>query len=308
MATYQTDFSEYTSDVQPSDWTERWNSGNGTALARSGAATTYIGADYLEMDVTTNGTYLVSWDDIDADAERQDSEVLIRVRTPTQPSLSTSWWAGVVMRGSGSIGSDAAGYAFYIHEEDRIQISRFSSGTSTFVAGEFVTYMWGDGSAVYDADEWIWMRCRVNGSNLYMKVWLDGMDEPDLWTLETTDTNITGDGWVGVTAYDTTNEDVQYDFVSVATNGDTAPYPDVDTSVVTRVTAAPVEVLSSDPSPQARVTGVPVEVLSSDPAPVARVTTVFVEVIRAANEEGGAASVVPAAGPLWLTGYAPVKS
>ena len=269
MATYETDFSEYTDDVQPSDWTERWHTTAGTSTVRAGTAVEHIGAKYLEQSVSTQ-RYGISWDDIDADADRDEAEGLIRFTQDTF-STATDFGQGIILRGSGDDTTEN-GYVTYIFESDELHITRYLSGSGLNLT--FVQL----GAGFLVSGEYYWLRFRVSGSDLKSKIWKDGEEEPSGWTVETTDSNITGVGWAAAWMQDGST-DSTVDFFSVGTNGDTAPFPPADTSVVIRSTQQPVEVLLQDSSPMARVTQVPVEVLLQDSSPMARVTQVAVEVL-----------------------------
>jgi hypothetical protein len=61
-----------------------------------------------------------------------------------------------------------------------------------------------------------WIRGRVQGSNLYAKIWQDGTSEPSAWTLTTSDTSITGAGGYGFCCQSTVSTDTaQFDSFSV---------------------------------------------------------------------------------------------
>ena len=56
-----------------------------------------------------------------------------------------------------------------------------------------------------------WFRFRVQGSTLYFKVWADGTTEPVNWTGQTTDTNVTSPGLVGLYGYAKTSTGILFD-------------------------------------------------------------------------------------------------
>ena len=112
MATYETDFSEYTDDVQPSDWTERWHTTVGTATVRAGTAVEHI----------------------------------MRF-TQTSFSTSADHSYGISIRGSGDDTSETS-YNCYVFESDELNIHKYVAGVSTtlliiqlglnyFVAGDY---------------------------------------------------------------------------------------------------------------------------------------------------------------------------
>jgi RHS repeat-associated protein len=56
-----------------------------------------------------------------------------------------------------------------------------------------------------------WFRFRVAGKTLYFKVWADGTSEPNAWTGQTTDTNVTGAGLAGLFGNGTNSTGVKFD-------------------------------------------------------------------------------------------------
>lgn len=207
MANYCTTFSEYTTGVQPSDWTARWATSGNTWAVREKAGDT--GGKSLEHTITTTARRLLSWDDIDVDADRDNSEVLLRIRA----NAIVADQFGVVIRGSGSEGSET-GYICHIASPADLRISRIVAGTITSIANVSVTTI--------VADEWNTIRFRADGINLKAKIWSsEQAQEPAAWNIETTDSNITSAGWVGVS--NVANYGFRdHDDIAIATNSDTA--------------------------------------------------------------------------------------
>ena len=90
---------------------------------------------------------------------------------------------------------------------------------------------------------WIWCRVRVEkGSHVYKaRTWDDGDDEPSDWLLEWTDTGENlGNGGIGLSVYvriDTRNVDLAY--LSVGTDGDSAPMPTTGPATPTNLQGTP---------------------------------------------------------------------
>lgn len=258
MAIYFTDFSEYTTGVQPSDWTERWVTTDSTWTKEDDGGTGALGGARLQHVATVDGRRLLSWDDIDADADRDNSEVLARVRSNSTSAAQNT----IVIRGSGAAGSEN-GYQIRFRDGTALDLFKLVAGVATQI-GTDIPFTW-------IAQKWYWVRFRVNGSDLKIKVWDgDHEQEPAAWNRETTDTAITGDGWVGFGAFESTGTR-SYDDIAIGTNGDTAAFP---TSDDVRVTQTPVLVLSAADS-DVRVTQAAVLVLGelTDAAPT-RITQV----------------------------------
>lgn len=258
MAVYFTDFSEYTTGAQPSDWTARWTTSGETWAVREKAGE--LGGKGLEHTRTTTARRLLSWDDIDADADRDNSEILVRWRSTAIGADNFS----CVLRGSGAAGTEQ-GYIFHNATSSTIRISRLVAGAITAIASVSITTL--------VASEWYWMRFRVNGTDLKAKFWAgENVSEPAAWSIETTDANIAGDGWVGVGNSATTGTR-DYDDVAIGTNGDTAAFPVSDD---VRITQAPFLVLSAADS-DARITQSAVlvlgELMEAAPTRITQVAT-----------------------------------
>lgn len=210
MAIYSTNFSGYTVDVQPSDWAARWVTADNNWLTKSKAATD--GGKVLENTGTVDGRHLLSWDAIDADVNRADVEILARVRT----SSTVADQFRLTVRGSGAAGAETGYNLLFNSISNVFRLHKYVAGASTNI-GNALTY-------AYAVNTFYYVKFRVSGSSLMGKVWLDdGLTlEPD-WQVTATDTAITAAGWVGVGNFESTGtRDI--DFISVATNGDSAPF------------------------------------------------------------------------------------
>ncbi|WP_050670531.1 PKD domain-containing protein [Luteipulveratus halotolerans] len=58
-----------------------------------------------------------------------------------------------------------------------------------------------DTGLTYAADTFVNVRAKQVGADLYLRVWADGAQEPGEWTVQATDTAITGTGAVGLRSY-----------------------------------------------------------------------------------------------------------
>jgi hypothetical protein len=196
-----TDFSEYTTGVQPADWTERWDTAM-TWTAEEDASLT--GGKYLFGDRTVNGRYLLSWDDLNP----QDVEILVRWKQVAAGNPSFR----VVARASGGDGSE---YSYHLHVDsvgDDWRIGRFLNGVHTYLGIEQ--------AHDFRSDIFHWARFRVQGNTISAKIWDDGSAEPTAWDDTDTDGNITSGGWPGVMMNVT---DIWVDFIHIATGGLSAP-------------------------------------------------------------------------------------
>lgn len=245
MTTYSDTFSSETLDAFPANFTAQW----GTLTANY-----YIkNPDFGEVDsrvlrsgnttADTSGQHLISFDDVDSDSNRANSEVFMRFRTNV---VHAGQW-GAAIRASGSSGSESSyvvrGWGTTGGTWDKsLEIRRLNGGTSTLLVNSADFY--GIDSALSEgtaenrgeyglySQVWYNLRFRVNGTGstvtVQAKLWECTTEEPSDWLIEYNDTSanrITSAGWCGyyrtyyVNYYSLEYADV--DLFSVATNGDT---------------------------------------------------------------------------------------
>lgn len=206
MTQYFTDFSEYTTGQQPSDWTKRFAATYVWTVADDGAA---LGGKVLSVannaTATRNG---LSWDAIDADAARADSETFVKFRflSGTDATEVMS-----MVRGSGLAGDETIYRYGARSNTDALQIARYLNGAFL----EDTATPW---SPV--ANTWYNLLSSTIGDQHKLKVWPASDPEPTLWDLETTNTEITAAGWIGL--FKLRGGAVDIDVFSVGTSGDSA--------------------------------------------------------------------------------------
>ena len=204
---WYTDFSEYDTESPPDDWTERWHT---TAAARDIVAGSGFGSKYYNIAASVQEKYMASWDDIGTPI---DVEILARVRADS----GGEWGQRLTVRASGTTTTEEGYWGTFDPVSNDYGIAKYISGG----AGQLIS---GD-SRTFEHDVWYWVRFRVQGTSLKLKIW-EGpyTHEPSSWDIETTDSDISGGGWVGFGCNDVSaNSD--YDFMSVVEGGGTAPYP-----------------------------------------------------------------------------------
>jgi phage conserved hypothetical protein BR0599 len=210
MTVYATSFGSDTTGAAPANWTQRWTTTGSTWTVQASTPTTQ--GKYLQHTRTTTFYRLLSWNDVDADANRDNGEIFVRWRTSAYTSPYQVW---LILRGSGSGGSET-GYVFYNISDTQFRVSSLSAGTLTTIATFNFTYV---GSV------FLGLRFRVNGTTIKAKVWNSQIDpEPAAWNVDTTNAAISGVGWIGVGNWATTGTQ-DFDDVAVGTNGDTAVFP-----------------------------------------------------------------------------------
>lgn len=274
MTTYSTSFDSYTADVQPSDWTARWVTANANWLTRSKAGTE--GGKCLEHTASSLARHLLTWDALDADADRANVEILARVRGIG----SSTELPQLTVRGSGAAAAENGYLIKFDVNSIGYKLQKFVAGVSTDL-GTFVNF-------TMVSSVWYYVRFRVNGTTLQMRIWRDTEVEPSSWQVTATDSAVSAAGWVGITQQSASNtRDI--DWFSVGTNGDTAPLP-TSTATQIRVSQAVSEVAHATVAP-GRVSQVVAEVAHASVAP-ARITQMVTEVAFSAPIAGRISQMV----------------
>lgn len=176
-----TDFSEYTTGVALSDWTERWNTGYVSNVVQAGGTYTYQIGKELWINTSATPRNILTWDILD---NKQDVDVLVLITS----SDVMNYGLRIYARSSGSAGSEQ-GYMCDFESGETTTISKYVSGTYTIIATN---------SLIPFDDNYYWFRFRVVGTSLKLKVWQHNHPQPYDWSIETTDSSITGPGWVGI--------------------------------------------------------------------------------------------------------------
>ncbi|TQV80321.1 hypothetical protein [Denitrobaculum tricleocarpae] len=152
---------------------------------------------------------MLSWDDIDSDANRAAVEILVKGRRASLP-----FGVRAMGRGSGAAGSEDAWYGG--HNGTTVAAGGYINGT--FSQGTTNTSFTPAGAT------WIWTRFQLSGNNRRVRMWNDGDPEPGTWNIEDADGgSITGAGWVGLFSFSQNNTGHIIDVFGVGTNGDPAP-------------------------------------------------------------------------------------
>lgn len=157
----------------------------------------------------------VTWDTIDADADRDDFDILTLVVLPH----ATSTVHNIYARGAGS--APATDYyrakALYsggnltISIEERVASASVSSLASTALGA------WG-------ATTSFWFRFRGIGTSLSATAWAVGTTEPTTPTVSVTDGSLTAAGWCGLGGVGSGLVSA-FNFFAIGTNGDVAVRP-----------------------------------------------------------------------------------
>lgn len=211
MAQFITDFSEYadTSELY-NDWTLTREFSSSHWVLSTGTGTTGDQYQFHNGDEASSGVRAASmWESL---GSFQDTEAVVKLRAENGTQTFDS--NIVFIRGDLADSSNNSYQCVFNPGGDGLRLEKDASGTTSTIAT--------DSGAANPLDQWVWLRFRANGTNLSVKTWVDGNDEPASWDIETTDSDVSG-GYVGVGR---TNEfDFLYDVVGVGTNGDPAPMP-----------------------------------------------------------------------------------
>lgn len=235
MAQYFDDFSGSNVDSFPQGWTPRLDSqtSDWTVNPEQGAT----GGKYLQYNVAGTSRRAISLDAADADEGRFDAEILFRVRAE---SLATDDEMYAMFRGSGTV-ADANLYRFGIRGST-VRLDAYKDGSFQGLASE------SGGQQSGDTNVWFFAKAQCIGTTHKVKSWLGTVgDEPSDWQAETTDTDITDVGWLGLFSFRDGTIDI--DYVGIGTNGDPAPTEE-PTGDTDDLTANDIESVSqvSDPA------------------------------------------------------------
>jgi hypothetical protein len=222
---------------------------------------------------TASAVRLFSFDDVDADSERQDSEIVVRWRiNDADAHLGFSLW----LNGSGAAGTEdgyLVQYELQFGVNEQFQLKRYDAGTPTDI-GSTVVFS-GNRPLI---DVWYYARFRKNGTALQFRVWNEGSAEPTDWLIDRTDSDLDVDGWVGVGVGN--QDQFEIDYVGVGTNGDTAPI-DASTNTIARITHMGAKVVQQNDAGQIRLTQLAAKVIGQNDAGDIRLTHLGLKVLHA---------------------------
>lgn len=185
-----------------SDWTQV-----AVASGHTDPAWSIVNTDQLRATSASSHNEALVWNDIDADGDRADFEILCQVYVDVA-TASQRVLAGRISTSGGS----RTGYAVRLRTSS-VDTYRFSAGTFTLITA---------GTFSVASGTWCWVRFRVNGTTIRARAWADGDSEPGTWQCDTTDSTYSTAGHVGALKGANTNTQL-WRYFGVGTNGDTAP-------------------------------------------------------------------------------------
>ncbi len=251
--------------------TKRWVTTNETVVACNSNSEAEGGFTF-EHDWSVAARRLNSLDAIDGDANRANIELLARFQIN---EAMQDYQLALTGRASGAAASENAYVCGVIEsgaQDIQLQIFKFTTGTFAQVA------ISSDILSDYVLGDWLYLRFRINGSDLKARIWFDGDPEPSAWSLETTDSGITGVGWGGISQF-TSLGLVETDLLTIGTNGDAAPLA-ADTTVPIRISAAYAAVLRTAPTTgPVRISAAYAAVLRTTPTGPVRISAAYAAVL-----------------------------
>lgn len=167
------------------------------------------------------GVYLNA---VNADANRANSEV--RWMRQVKSNATPTYRSGALVRGSGAAGAENGYFCFVDETDSKLKVAKIAAGTLTVLASYSVT--------LPSTEEDYCGLFRVNGTSLRARLWRYDAPEPATWHIETTDATHAASGYVGLAFQCLTANNAGFHvpgFVSVGTNGESAPRPRSDLEI-----------------------------------------------------------------------------
>lgn len=192
------EFTDYTVDVQPTGWTERWSTSQQFPIKTT--STPSEKSMLIDSFVGTIEAYF-SWDQFQA----VDVEVLYQAYIITNQNGEPDF----IVRGQTAA---QTGYNFHgIMTTNEIQIIKWVNNVRTALDSPV--------AKTINQDTYYWVRFRVEGNALKAKMWAEGSAEPSSWDIEIEDEDIQAGGYVGPYCGDYNNAYWYMQHLSVATGG-----------------------------------------------------------------------------------------
>ena len=181
----ETDFSEYTADEQPNDWTPRWvTDGPGWKVKEDAEAT---GGKVLHFERHSGlERRAISWDVLDG---RKNVVIEYRFRGLEDGFSGDSPDPRSLIRGSGSEGNETGYVHGYRWGHDEIKLNKYVNGSFDAINEISVTK---------DYNQWYRCKVEIIDDEHKIKVWKDSDPEPADWDMEETDNDISDGGWIGL--------------------------------------------------------------------------------------------------------------
>jgi hypothetical protein len=174
------------------------------------AWTAPVSTDQLQATSASSHNEALVWDDVDADGDRDDFDILCQVYVDST-STTQRYLGGRIS----TSGASRTGYALRVRSNS-LDTYRFTGSTYTAIE---------NGTFSVSSGTWVWIRFRMVGTTIQAKGWTGAeADEPGSWICSQTDATYSTVGHVGCIKGANTNTQLWRHF-NVGTNGDTATMP-----------------------------------------------------------------------------------
>lgn len=214
QAQYSTDFSEYVTGQTPHDWTLRFSNDMTWEVVEDADA---LNGKLLRFSTDTQQTPAgLSWDKIDPDRGRVNSEVFFRFRVPNIDPEWTDLNAAdikAMFRAFGT-GGDETLYRLGARPANG------SVNAAKYINNNYTTLSYQYPDISYSYYNWYNVRAKVIGSSIKLRVWSVTEEEPD-WQVDEIDEEIAAAGWIGLFKYN--DHIIDIDYFAVGTNKNPAP-------------------------------------------------------------------------------------
>lgn len=204
---FSTDFSEDSLGTQPGGWTQRYSTTNATFEVV--ADVTAPGGKTVDLS-TVSAVYAPHALMLDGFSSA-DCEILALVR----PHAHDDEVLNLFARASGSSGSETYYTAAFVYGP-AVRIARANSGSFNEISTQ--SYAW-------TANTRYWLRFRLVGDSLKVKIWPYGGAEPGAWLIEATNASIAAAGEAGFGNRNNGTKDGDVAWFGASTNGETVPVP-----------------------------------------------------------------------------------
>lgn len=206
MTVYTTDFGEYTTGVNLSDWTDYWSVGGSTFYAQANSGDWKVGTKHCDFQQTADSRKVITWDDVGSVA---DSDIIVKINTNT---LTSTTGVRILSRVGGTSGSEDC--YFVDTSLTKFKISKYVSGSATdLISKDFYT----------ESNKNYWMRFQTVGTTIRAKIWAENAIEPAEWKVSITDSSLSS-GYCGFGDF-FASVDFEVDYFSVGTVSDSAVFP-----------------------------------------------------------------------------------
>jgi len=192
-----TDFSEYTLNNTPPDWTRTGSTSTFTVASD----TSGVGNVVLRRTPATtadDGWVIFTWNSKD----RTNTDIVSSIRN-ANPNGTNRAWNGIIARAN--VNTNLSGYM--------VEISR-QGGTPRFIVSKIVNAPPGntirpdttnfdlyiETVSGWSSTNWYFLRLQAIGSSIKAKYWLSTVNEPSSWNYEFTDSSPLPEGSLGVIA------------------------------------------------------------------------------------------------------------